>query len=168
MVDAMAAMVVVVPARRAAVRGLAHVVAPDPAPGRDHAALRAVVPSRAAAPSPRMDPNRQPSSPVLVLRNAPLSQSPVHRSGMTPARDRVPSQSVARAADPSPRITSPAPVPRGTRTHVRAPGHEIVLIRRTSETSLARLRPKTMTTRPIETTIAMKIRLAVVLLIGKI
>lgn len=170
MVDATAVMGVVVPARRAAVRGLALVVVPDRALGRDRAVLLAVVRSRAAAPSPRMDPNRRWLSPGLVLSNATPSRSlvPVHRSGMNPARARVPSLSVAHAAGPSPRITNPAPVLHETRTHVRAPDHEIVLTHKTSATNLALLRPKTMTTRPIGTMKVTKIRFGVVRLIGKI
>lgn len=165
MVDATDVMAVVVLVRRAAVLGLALVVVPDPALGRDHAVLRAVVPSRAAAPSPRMDPNRRRLSPALVLSNATPNRSPVlvHRSGLNPARDRVPS----RAAGPSPRITNPAPVLHGIRTHVRVPGHEIVLTRKTSETNLAPLHPKTMTIRPTGTTKVTKIRFDVVLLIDR-
>lgn len=170
MVDAMAVMDVAVPARRAAVRGLALVVVPDRAPGRDRAVLLAAVPSHAAAPSPRTDPNRRRSSPAPVLSNATPNPSPVpvRRSGTSPARARVPSPSVARAADPSPRITNPAPALHGIRTRVRAPGHEIVLTPKTSETNLAPHRPKTMTTRPIGTTKVTKIRFGVVLLIGKV
>lgn len=195
-VDATAAMAVVVLARRAAVRGLALDVVHDRAPGRDRAVLLAVVPSRAAAPSPRMDPNRRRLSPALVLckyccysnitgiastdskdcyvllftGSATPSRSPVpvHRSVPSPARARVPSLSVARAAGPSPRITNPALVHHGIRTHARALGHEIVLTRKTSATNLAPLRPKTMTIRPIGTTKVTKIRFSVVLLIGKV
>lgn len=153
-------MGVAVPARQAAVRGLALVVVLDRA--RDPAAPLAADPSRAAAPSPRMDPNRRLSRPALAPPNVTPSQSPVpvHRSEMSPAPVRDPN----RTADLSRTTRSPVPVLHGIPARVRAPGH----IRKTTETSLVLCRPKTTTTRPIGTTIATKIRSGIVLLIGKV
>lgn len=165
--DVTAEMVVVGPARRAAVRGLALVVARDRAPGRDPAVHLAVVPSRVAAPSPRMDRNRRQSSPALVPLNATPNQSPVRvlRKETSPARALAPNPSVARTAVPSRTTTSPDPVLHGIRTRVRDLDLGIVPIRKTSEISPARCHPKTMTTRPIETTKATKIKFVAVFLI---
>lgn len=78
---------------------------------------------------------------------------------MHPARDPVPSRSVARTAAPNPRTTNPALVPV---RHDRTPARDraIVLTRRTSETSPALRHPaKTMTiAHPIGTTRATRIR----------
>lgn len=166
-VGATAATDVVVPARPAAVRGLALVVVLVRVLGRDRAVLRAAVPSRAAVPNQRMDPNRRRSSPALVLSNVTRSRNlvPVHRSGMSPARARVPSLSVALTVGPSPRITNPVPVHPGIRNHVRDHGH--VPVRKTSVTNLGLPRPKTMTIRPIGTTKVTRIRFSVVFVIGK-
>lgn len=169
-VDATAAMDVVVPVRPAAVHGLARVVVHDRALGRDRAVHLAVAPSHAAAPNQRMDQNRRWSSPALVRSNVTLSQNlvPVHRSGTSPAPARVPSLSVVRAVVPSPRITNPVLVLPGIRTHVRAPDHEIVPTRKTSETNLVLLHPKIMTIRLIGTTKVTRIKFSVVFVIGKV
>lgn len=165
-------MDVAVPVRRAAVLVLALDVVPDRAPVRDRAVLPAAVPSPAAAPSPRMDPNHRWKSPVpaLVPSNATPSRSPVpgHRSATSPARDPAPSPNVGRAAAPSPRTTSRALVPRGTRTRVPVPGPGIVLARRTSVTNPAPFHPKTMTTHRTGITKATRTSLGAVVRIGKV
>lgn len=173
------AMAAAAPVHPAVDRDPALVVVPD------RAVPLTVVRSHEAAPSPRMDPNRQKNPardrckyassqslehsqqpPLSLVGNVTPSPShgPVRWSATSPVLGHAPSRIAAAA--PSPRTTNLVPV-RQDRSP--APGLDLGIgpIPRTSGTSPVRRHQKTMTTPRTGTTTATKIR-RFVIVIGKV